>query len=154
MAKLFDWCHCRHPRVAKYLSWLYALALVAGIFGGGYAVGTLVSWSQASSVITQQREDYQASLKLLSGNLARAAEATATTAGSMEQTAGAVQEVVATAKGAAKTAGTAAITARGAAHTAKAAATTARTAAQDVSEALAPQPPPEPKDAPDWLGGP
>lgn len=59
MAKILEWCSCRHPRVTRGLLGLYAAALVAAIFIGGYATGSLVTWSDAGQVITQQREDYR-----------------------------------------------------------------------------------------------
>jgi len=78
------------------------------------------------------------------GNAAETAQAAADTA----------IDAVSRVGGAAKTARGAATTAKAAASTAKSAASTAKSAAQDLSDALAPAPPPKPKDAPDWLGGP
>lgn len=160
MARLFKWCACRHPRLAHWCRVAYAVALVGAIFMSGAATGSLVAWSKAQDVIKAQREDYQASLDLLTGKVVTAATASkdaaskaaaaAETAKSATQTA---QEAAATAKTAARAAGQAGTAASAASTKAGRAAAVAQDAAGALDRALS-QPAPPPADVPDWLNTP
>lgn len=159
MRRLLKWCQCRNERLAYAVSVCYALMLVAGMIGGGAAIGFLYAWNRADTAHAQQRKDYQQSLKLISGNVATAATATAETAEQLGQTAQIAKEAATTAKDAAQAASGAATGARSAVKEAKGAATTARAAASTVKGAAADldaalNPSPAPRDAPKWLDGP
>ncbi|CAM3570416.1 hypothetical protein BOFL111202_12470 [Bordetella flabilis] len=167
MAKVFEWCACRHPRLAHWCRAAYAFGLVLAIFGSGIAVGSLGAWSRAQQVITAQREDYQATLTLLSGKVATAATATREAASKAAAAAETVmtasetaksateiaQEAAVTAKSAARTAGQASGTAKAASANAGRAAAVAEGAAGTLDRALNPPPAP-PAEVPDWLNTP
>jgi len=151
--KLFDWCQCRHPRLARMLQVLYALVLIACIFGGGFATGSLLAWSNAGQALSQTRADYRQALETMARAVDRAAGQSFVAADKAEKAADQAADAIEAAKGAAATAGSAASKAGSAATTAKAAASTASSAVRKVEKALTPPPPPEPKEAPAWLGG-
>lgn len=151
--KLFDWCRCRHPRLARALQIAYAVVLVACIFGGGFAAGSLVAWSNAGQALSQTRADYRQALDTLARAVDRAAGQTAAAAGKAEKAADQAADAIEAAKGATATAGSAAAKAGAAATSAKAAASSASSVVRKVEKALAPPADP-PQDAPRWLDGP
>lgn len=167
MAKVFERCACRHPRLAYWCRAAYAFGLVLAIFGSGVAVGALGAWSRAEDVIVAQRQDYQASVALLTGKVATAATATqeaaskaaaaAETVLSASETAKSATEIAhdaaVTAKSAARTAGQASGTAKAASANAGRAAAVAEDAAGTLDRALNPPPSP-PAEVPDWLNTP
>ncbi|MNU79414.1 hypothetical protein D3C71_690280 [compost metagenome] len=154
MEKLHEWCVCRHPKLARALRMAYAVFLVMCIFGGGYSLGSLVTWNSATQTMAmqadanrQQRDDYREALAAVSAAMGR-------TAGSVEQAADKVDRAAEAAEGAIKAAKGAATKAGTAATKATAAAKSASTAARKVEEVLAPPAPPPPAKVPDWLDTP
>ncbi|WP_313064779.1 hypothetical protein [Achromobacter animicus] len=154
MEKLHEWCLCKHPKLARALRGLYAIVLVATIFGGGYSLGSLFTWKSASLALSeqaevnrQQREDYRQALAALSATVSRAAGTAEQAADRVDQAAEAAEGAIKAAKGAATRAGTAATKA-------SAAAKSASTVAKKVEEVLAPPPPTAPAKVPDWLNTP
>lgn len=153
MEKLHEWCLCRHPKLARVLRNIYAIMLVAAIFGGGYALGSLMTWKTAIVAIAeqvdanhQQREDYRQALAAMSATVSRAAGTAEQAADKVDKAADAAEGAIKAAKGAATKAGTAATKA-------SAAAKSASTAAKKVEEVLAPPAAP-PARVPDWLNTP
>ncbi|WP_313695348.1 hypothetical protein [Achromobacter mucicolens] len=153
MEKLYRWCVIKHPQVARMLRAAYAIFLVVCIFGGGYSVGSLLTWksafvalSEQAEVNRQQREDYRQALAALSATVSRAA-------GTAEQAADRVDQAAEAAEGAIKAAKGAATKASTAATKATAAAKSASTVVKKVDEVLSPPPAP-PARVPDWLNTP
>lgn len=153
MEKLHEWCLCRHPKLARVLRNIYAVMLVAAIFGGGYALGSLLTWKTAIVAIAeqvdanhQQREDYRQALAAMSATVSRAAGTAEQAADRVDQAAEAAQGAIKAAKGAATKASTAATKAT-------AAAKSASTIVKKVDEVLSPPPAP-PSRVPDWLNTP
>jgi len=151
--KLHEWCLCRHPKLARALRMVYAIVLVAAIFGGGYSLGSLLTWKSASVAIAeqaeanrQQREDYREALAAVSAAVGRAAGTAEQAADRVDRAAEAAEGAIKAAKGAASKAGTAA-------NKASAAAKSASTAVKKVEEVLTP-PPTAPTRVPDWLNTP
>lgn len=154
MEKLYRWCVIKHPKVARALRAAYALFLVVCIFGGGYSLGSLLTWksafvalSEQAEVNRQQREDYRQALAAISATVSRAA-------GTAEQAADRVSNAAEAAEGAIKAAKGAATKAGTAATKATAAAKSASTAVKKVEEVLAPTEPTPPARVPDWLNTP
>lgn len=154
MEKLHEWCLCRHPKLARAVRMLYAVVLVAAIFGGGYSVGSLTTWNSASRALaaqaeanTQQREDYRQALAAMSATISRAAGTAELAADKVDKAADAAEGAIKAAAGAATKAGTAA-------KKASAAAKSASTAVKKVEEVLAPPAPPTPARVPEWLNTP
>lgn len=154
MEKLHEWCLCRHPKLARALRMVYAIVLVAAIFGGGYSLGSLLTWKSAAVALAeqaevnrQQREDYREALAAVSAAVGRAAGTAEQAADRVGQAAEAAEGAIKAAKGAATKAGTAATKA-------SAAAKSASTAVKKVEEVLAPPPPARPARVPDWLNTP
>lgn len=150
---LFDWCQCKHPRLARALQVLYALVLVACIFGGGFAAGSLVAWSNAGQALAQTRADYRQALDTLARAVDRAAGQTAEAADKAEKAADQAADAIEAAKGASATAGSAAVKAGAAATSARAAASSASSVVRKVEKVLIP-PAEAPQDPPKWLDGP
>ncbi|MGE8629443.1 hypothetical protein [Achromobacter denitrificans] len=153
MEKLHEWCLCRHPKLARALRMLYAIVLVAAIFGGGYSLGSLLTWKSAAVALAeqaevnrQQREDYREALAAVSAAVGRAAGTAEQAADRVGQAAEAAEGAIKAAKGAASKAGTAA-------NKATAAAKSASTAVKRVEEVLTP-PPAAPARVPEWLNTP
>lgn len=153
MEKLHEWCLCRHPKLARALRALYAVALLATIFGGGYSLGSLFTWKSASVALSEQaevnrlqREDYRQALAALSATVSRAAGTAELAADRVDQAAEAAEGAIKAAKGAATKASTAATKAT-------AAAKSASTIVKKVDEVLSPPPAP-PSRVPDWLNTP
>lgn len=148
MEKLHEWCLCRHPRLAKVVRIIYAWALVFGILAAGFAVGSLVTWSQASLTIAQQREDYRQALAAVVAAVGRAAGTAEQAAEIAERAAGTAEGAVKAVKGAVSKAGTAA-------SKASAAAASANTAVRKAERALPPVPPTAKQaEVPEWLNTP
>ena len=153
MEKLHEWCLCRHPKLARALRMAYAILLVVCIFGGGYSLGSLLTWKNAAVALAeraevnrQQREDYREALAAVSAAVGRAAGTAEQAADRVGQAAEAAEGAIKAAKGAATKAGTAATKAT-------AAAKSASTAVKRVEEVLTP-PPAAPARVPDWLNTP
>lgn len=153
MEKLHEWCLCRHPKLARALRMVYAVFLLVCIFGGGYSLGSLVTWNSATQALAlqgeanaQQREDYRQALAAMSATVSRAAGTAELAADKVDRAADAAEGAIKAAKGAATKAGTAA-------NKATAAAKSASTAVRKVEEVLAPAPT-APAQVPDWLNTP
>lgn len=153
MEKLHEWCLCRHPNLARGLRALYAILLVATIFGGGYSLGSLITWKSASVALSEQaevnrlqREDYRQALAAMSATVSRAAGTAELAADKVDKAADAAEGAIKAAKGAATKASTAATKAT-------AAAKSASTVVKKVDEVLSP-PPPKATPVPDWLNTP
>jgi hypothetical protein len=151
--KLYRWCVLKHPQVARVLRAAYAIFLVVCIFGGGYSLGSLLTWksawvalSEQAEVNHQQREDYRQALAAISATVSRAAGTAELAADKVDRAADAAEGAIKAAKGAATKAGTAA-------NKATAAAKSASTAVRKVEEVLAPAPA-APAQVPDWLNTP
>lgn len=154
MEKLHEWCLCKHPKLARALRMVYAVFLVLCIFGGGYSLGSLVTWNSASRAMAlqaeanaQQREDYRQALAAMSATVSRAAGTAEQAADKVDKAADAAEGAIKAAKGAATKAGTAATKAT-------AAAKSASTAVRKVEEVLTPPAPPPAAKVPDWLNTP
>lgn len=146
MEKLHKWCLCRHPGLARWLRGVYALALIACMFAGGFAAGSLNAWTSAARSMELQREDYRQALDAVASAVGRAA-------GTAEQAAETAERAAGTAEGAALAAKGAVSKAGSAASKATTAAKHATTAVKKVEEALTPTPPAA-APVPEWLDTP